>query len=337
MSELDHVAVFTRVVSAGGFSAGARRLGIPKSSASRSVKQLEQALGVQLLQRTTRRLRLTDAGQEYYERVVSALAGLDEARAAVMERQDTPRGVVRMAAPPDRWGLVLAPFIAQFIRAHPGIRIDLSLTSRDVDLVRDGFDLALKVGRLSDSSLMVRVVGSVDRGLFASADYLARRGALERLADLSAHDFIVCLGHEGARRVELQGPNGLERVRVDGPVASDDVTFMHEAVRFGMGVGLLPVSACVAHLGLVRVLPEYSEPGLTCSLVYPATRYMPQRVVLFRDALIEDLQQRLTDKLASGAHCDARTLQPPRKKPRASRTKREKAFLSRPRPTLRDS
>lgn len=331
MSELDHVAVFSRVVAAGGFSAGARQLGIPKSSASRSVKQLEQTLGVQLLQRTTRRLRLTDAGQEYYERVASALAGLEEARAAVMEHQDAPRGVVRMAAPPDRWGWILAPFITRFVQAHPGMRVDLSLTSRDVDLVRDGFDLALKVGRLADSSLTVRVVGSVDRGLFASESYLARRGVPKTLAELAAHEFVVCSSIANARRLELQGPDGVERVRVDGPIASDDTTFVFEAVRAGGGIGLLPVSACVAHLGLVRVLSDYSEPGLSCSLVYPASRYLPQRVVLFRDALIADLQQRMgceadgCEKAAGGARTK-----------RTTRAKRGTAFLSRPRATLRE-
>src|ERR1700754_1050504 len=148
MSDLNRIAVFAQVVSAGSFSAGARALGIPKSSASRSVRQLEEALGVRLLERTTRRLRLTEAGRGYYERVASALSGLNEARAAVMELQDSPKGTVRMAAPAAWGSWLLAPLIAQFVETYPEIHIDLSLTDGEVDLVRDGFDLALRMGRL---------------------------------------------------------------------------------------------------------------------------------------------------------------------------------------------
>jgi DNA-binding transcriptional LysR family regulator len=176
---LNRVAVFARVVEAGGFTPAARTLGVPKSSASRSVRQLEEALGVRLLQRTTRRLRLTSAGQAYYERVASALAGLEEARAAAAEAQDTPRGLVRLATPTEWGSWLIAPVVAEFVGRYPEIRIDVSFTSRDVDLVREGFDLALRVGRLKDSSLIVRTVGTVAGGLFASERYVARRGAPE--------------------------------------------------------------------------------------------------------------------------------------------------------------
>jgi DNA-binding transcriptional LysR family regulator len=287
MSDLNRIAVFARVVSSGSFSSGARALGIPKSSASRSVRQLEDALGVRLLERTTRRLRLTEAGREYYERVASALSGLDEARAAVMELQDTPKGTVRIAAPAAWGSWLLAPLIARFVETYPQIHIDLSLTDGDVDLVRDGFDLALRMGRLEDSSLIVRTIGSIDLGLFASEAYVARRGTPQRLADLAQHDVIVFRADGNGHRLRLQGPDGFETIAVRARVQTDALAFVHEGVRNGIGIGLLPVGTCTTHLRLVRVLPDFAEPGYTCSIVYPSSRHLPQRVTLLRDAVID--------------------------------------------------
>jgi DNA-binding transcriptional LysR family regulator len=308
MTDLNRIAVFAQVVTAGSFSAGARALGIPKSSASRSVRHLEDALGVRLLERTTRRLRLTEAGREYYERVAAALSGLNEARAAVMDLQDTPKGTIRMAAP-SAWGSwLLAPLVAQFVQTYPDIHIELSLTDGDVDLVRDGFDLALRMGRLEDSSLIVRTIGSVDRGLFASTTYLERRGTPERLADLAMHDVVafrgdrdrggnananangIGIGHGNGNghgeRLRLQGPDGLESITVRGRIETDAFSFVFESVRLGVGIGLLPLGGCVTHMRLVRVLPELIEPGYPVSVVYPSSRHLPQRVRLLRDALI---------------------------------------------------
>jgi DNA-binding transcriptional LysR family regulator len=302
--DLNRVAVFARVVETGGFTSAARALGIPKSSASRSVRQLEEALGARLLQRTTRRLRLTVAGQAYYDRVAGALAGLEEAKAAVASVQDVPRGVVRVAAPSD-WGTwFLAPIVADFVARYPDVRIDLSFTGRDVDLVREGFDLAIKMGRLRDSSLIVRTAGSLSGGLFASQRYLAVRGTPESVADLAAHDLIGYRKEGGVPKCQLEGPNGLESVTVNGPVVTDDLGFVLEAVRVGMGIGLLPISGCVEHLGLARVLPAYARSGLTCSVVYASSRYVPLRVALFRDALLEALEARLANPRGLGPQCD---------------------------------
>src|SRR5258708_18325501 len=140
--DLNAVATFVRVVERGGFTSAAASLGVPKSSVSRSVKRLEQELGVRLLQRTTRRLNLTEAGRAYYESVANALAGMDEARAAITDMQDTPRGTVRVTAPPDIGAILLAPIVARFVRKYPEVRVELSLTSRFVDLVHEGIDLA---------------------------------------------------------------------------------------------------------------------------------------------------------------------------------------------------
>lgn len=287
-TDLNLPATFVRVVQAGGFTAGAAALGIPKSSASRRVRQLEDELGVQLLHRTTRSLRLTDAGRDYFERVASALAGVDEARAAVTELQDVPKGLVRVAAPSDWASWMLAPAISRFIERWPDVRIDLSLTDRQVDLVRDGFDLALTTGPQPDSSLIVRTIGTQPRRLFASAAYLRAHGTPQTVDDAREHRFV--LQRPGpTNRLPLAQAGKVTWLTVTGPVATDDRAFSFEAVRAGMGIGVLAAGGCTEHLGLIPVLPEYTLPGFSVQLVYPASRHLPRRVALFKDALIEHL------------------------------------------------
>src|SRR5258708_17286374 len=170
------IRLFVRVVESRSVTAAAEALGREKSSVSRAVARLESDLGVRLLQRTTRKLALTDAGQAFYERVRTSVAGVDEAANAVRELGSEPRGVVRMTAPPDVDVLGLGEVIAEFVERHPAIQVDVSMSSRQVDLVAEGFDLALRAGRLMDSSLVARRIGSADLAMFASPQYLKRRG-----------------------------------------------------------------------------------------------------------------------------------------------------------------
>jgi DNA-binding transcriptional LysR family regulator len=286
--DLNAVATFVRVVDRGGFTSAAAALGVPKSSVSRSVKRLEQELGVRLLQRTTRRLSLTEAGRAYYERVSSSLAGMDEARAAIGLMQDAPRGVVRVTAPPDIGAILLAPIVARFVRKFPEVRAELSLTSRYVDLVQEGFDLALRMGKLSDSTLVARSLGSIDAGLYASKAYLARSGTPKKLADLEKHTCVLFRATNGRIRWQLEGPRGPESVEVSGPIVADDMTFLREAILAGGGIGFMPAPN-LRGANLVRVLPEYGMHGVPAHIVYPSARYVPQRVALLRDAFVEEI------------------------------------------------
>jgi DNA-binding transcriptional LysR family regulator len=287
-TDLNDISVFVRVIESGSFTAAARQLGVPKSSASRRVRQLEDTLGVQLLQRSTRHLRLTDAGREYYERVSSALAGVDEAHAAVAELQDRPRGTVRLVAPSEWSAWILAPIIAAFIELHPEIRVDLSLTDRQLDLLREGFDLGLVAGPLPDSSLIMRTIPAITCGLFASRGYLERYGTPDSVAELAQHAFVIRRPGP-TNRLSLTGPRGVETVVVTGRVSTDDRGFMHEAVRAGLGIGVLPRKGCATQMELESVLPDYALPGFAIHLVHPASRHVPQRVALFRDFLFEHL------------------------------------------------
>ncbi|MCC7123814.1 MAG: LysR family transcriptional regulator [Acidobacteria bacterium] len=307
-TDLNDIAVFVRVIEAGSFTAAARQLGVPKSSTSRRVRQLEDALGVQLLQRSTRHLGLTDAGREYYARVSSALAGVQEAHAAVAELQDRPRGTVRLVAPSEWSGWILAPIIAMFVEQYPDISIDLSLTDRQVDLLREGFDLGLVAGPLPDSSLVTRTIRTIDSGLFASQAYLDRHGVPTSVDDLAAHQFIVRRPGP-TNRLSITHAGGTDTIVVTGRVATDDRGFVYEAVRAGLGIGVLPRKGCAAHLGLVPVLPDHQLPGFPIHLIHPALRHVPQRVALFGDFLFAHLNpdgEGLCARAAAEAAADVR-------------------------------
>ena len=293
--DLNRAAIFVRVVEQGGFTAAARALSLPKSSVSRAVTLLEEDLGVRLLQRSTRTIRLTDAGAAFYDRSSRAIAAMDEAAAAVADMQGGLRGIIRTTAPVDTGVWLLEPLIARFVREHAGVHIDVVLTGRVVDMVDEGFDLALRAGWLRDTSLIARKVGHVEAGLFAAADYLARRGAPTRVADLAAHDCVTFRPIRGRATWTLAGPKGEERVEVGGPIGADDFSFIRVAVLSGAGIGPLPLflARTPGSASLVRVLPDRTTLGSPLHLVYPSARYLTHRVAAFRDFLLAELASAL--------------------------------------------
>lgn len=295
--DLDAMSAFARVVSVGSFTAAARELGLPKSSVSRTVARLEEQLGVRLLQRTTRRLHLTDAGQAYFAEIEPALRQLNDANRAAVRLGKEPRGVIRVTAPVDLGALALADIIAAFVRKYPRIHVDLSLSAKHVDLIAEGFDLAVRAAsRMDDSSLVARKVGSTALGLYASPDYLKRRGEPTTLAALAEHDCILFRGKNGRATWQLQGPQGEESLEVKGPVNVDEMLFVREAVQAGIGIGRLPTfplnDKCALGPQPIRVLPRYSVGGAGLYVVTSSLRNLPARVTLFRDALISELSAR---------------------------------------------
>ena len=293
--DLNHVEVFARVVEIESFTAAAKQLGLPKSSVSRTVTRLEDELGVRLLQRTTRKLHLTEAGQAYYERARVALGALDEAASAAMNLSAEPRGTVRLTAPGDMGIMNLGELVARFVRKYPLVHVDISLSSRFVDLIAEGFDLALRAGKLADSSLVARKIGSDTLGVYAAPAYLRRRGRPKTFADLANHDCVLFRGTHGKSDWQLTGPRGEERVTVRGPVNADEMAFVLQAVTAGVGVGLLPtisVRLAAAHGTLprpVRLLPEYSGGGANLNVVSPSARLPSAAVSVFRDFLVAEL------------------------------------------------
>ncbi len=290
--DLNRVAVFLRVVELQSFTAAAEALGLPKSSVSRSVARLEEELGVQLLQRTTRAVQLTDAGRLYFEEASRALAALENAQATLSQLDSRPQGAVRITAPVDLGAQVLAPLAARFARRTPGITLEFILTGRLVNLVEEGVDLAVRAGPLRDSSLISRRVNGLEAWIFASPAYLDARGTPASLQDLAGHDCVLFRPRRGQSEWTLLGPNGQTRVTVKGAMAADDFTFNREAVLAGAGIGLLPALHCeqdVARGRLVRLLSAYSGPSAPLHIVWPASRHVPKRVMVVREWLVKSL------------------------------------------------
>ena len=253
--------MFARVVEAESFTAAARDAGLPKSSVSRAIAALERDLAVRLIHRTTRRLQPTEAGRAYYDSVSRALAGIDEATAAVSEHQDTPRGTVRLTAPTDLGDRLLPPILVGFAARYPEVLVDVVLTQRFVDLVHEGIDLALRVGRLGDSRLVARPLGPVRAGVFASPRYLERRGAPRTVAALAGHECVLFQSSSGQAVWKLVGPRG-----GDGRGAGRDQRGRSphgpRGGGGGAGLALLPIVACAGRDGtdLRRVCAARAEP-----------------------------------------------------------------------------
>jgi len=285
-------------MKAGSFTAAARALGLPKSSVSRRVSALEQALRVRLLQRGTRKLVLTEAGRLYFEQAGTALGRLADANAAVIDMSQEVAGPIRFTAGGDSTGLI-AKLIAEFLGRYPKVQIEAVLTPRRVDLVGEGFDLALRSGPLIDSALIVRRLGRRDLALFASRGYLRRAGRPRRVGELSGHRFVLCGEPPQRHELRLTGPAGVETVKIDGPLVVHEFGFAADAIAAGVGIGLIPAAyfGFMAKSGLspaardlVRLLPDHSIPGTDLSLVSPPTAYEPTRVGLLRDFLAERMQ-----------------------------------------------
>jgi DNA-binding transcriptional LysR family regulator len=289
--DLNRAATFLRVVESGGFTAAATALGLPTSSVSRSVAKLEHDLGITLLERTTRRVSLTDAGRAYFERVRDALAGLDEANALALDAAREPHGLVRIAAPPD-FAPALAPVAAMFLRQYPRIQLELRVSARAADLVGDHADLGLAVGRLPDSSLLSRRIGEAPHQLYAAPAYVEARGKPRTVADLVRHDAVLLRG--GPVTWDLTGPRGPESVEVRGVVSGDHLGFVVAAAVSGLGIALLPSFTAAEPLesgALVAILPRHSSTVALQLLTYPG-RHLPHRVALLRDFLAEHLSTR---------------------------------------------
>src|SRR5882724_4907860 len=216
--DLNRVRLFVRVAEAGSFTGAARLSGLPTSSVSRAVAALERELAVRLIQRTTRRL-----------------PGMDEAAAAVSELQDAPRGRVRITAPADLGHWLLAPSLVRFATRYPEVQLEVSLTQRIVDLVHEGFDLALRVGTLADNRLVARALGLVRAGIFAAPRYLKRRGRPRSVAAVADHDCVLFRSVSGRAVWELVGPAGRQKVEVRGTVGADDNEFIRETAAAGQG------------------------------------------------------------------------------------------------------
>jgi DNA-binding transcriptional LysR family regulator len=286
--DLNAALVFVRVAQAGSFRGAARALGMPKSTVSRKVGELEERLGARLLLRTTRTLALTDAGAAFAEEAEAAIARLDAAEAAVAELQRAPRGRLRVTATVPLGQLFLAPIVAAFLEAYPGVELVLHLTDRPVDLVAERFDVALRAGALPDSSLIARLIGESSYRVVASADYLARNGMPGRPSDLTAHRCLRFIRPGAAARTTWpfgKGKRAIE-IPVGGAFASDDFVALRVAAEHGLGIARLPhliVHEAIRAGRLVSLLDADAAPPTPLHMVHVGGRHLPPRTRAFLD------------------------------------------------------
>nr|WP_207204109.1 LysR family transcriptional regulator [Pseudomonas sp. TH31] len=286
---------FITTVGENGFAAAARAMDVPRSKVSKQIQALEEAIGVQLLQRTTRSLHLTEAGAEYYDAARELIASLDEAEQRARDGVGELRGVLRINAPMSFGLRRLGPLIPAFHELHPNIELQLVLSDQQVDPVRGGFDVTLRIASLPDSSMIARLLAPAPRIMVASPAYLKRAGTPQEPRDLTAHQ---CLNYGYLQSgVSLQLSNGKEtqRVNVTGPLHANNGDLLAQAAEAGMGIALLPdfiVDEALAAGRLVPVLCEWQAPPITINAVYPSSRRVPQKTRTFIDFLLKELAPR---------------------------------------------
>jgi len=288
MSHLIEMEAFLVVVEEGTFTAAARRLGVTKSYASKLVVRLEDRLGVRLLQRTTRQLTLTEPGRAYFDRCSDAMRALNEAEAEAVELQTSPQGRLRINLPAAFATSYLAAPVAEFKTRYPELTVEAVLTDRKVDILSEGFDMAVRVGDLDDSSLIARRLASVDRSVFCSPSYLRRRGTPTRPEELVEHDCLLYAHHAVPTTWHFKGPGRNAAVEVSGKLVSNHAAMLVEAACQGLGLVFCPtffVAPALRDGRLQRVLPDWHFP-LSVSAVFPNARHIPAKVRIFVDFLV---------------------------------------------------
>jgi DNA-binding transcriptional LysR family regulator len=292
MADLDDIGLFVQVVRHGSFSQAGRRLGMPSNTVSRRILQLEEGLGVRLMQRSTRRLTLTDAGRTLYDRCAAAVDGLEQAAQDMVAGSRTPSGVVRVALPADWFDFYEMAWVSEFLDAHPLVQLDFVLSDATVDLIAEGVDVAFRGGTTRNPDYIVRQLLSGSTGLVASPAYLVAHGTPATLRDLAQHDCVTASRFRGPVTWRLQGPDGAEEdVMVTGRCMANTAQALRKATLAGLGIALLPrvADGDIAAGRLVPVLPQYRRSNQNLCVVYPSRRLLPLAVSAFIESVIEKL------------------------------------------------
>lgn len=302
MDIVSGMKIFVAVVDNGSFSTAADRLDISRAMASKSVAALEQHLGTRLLNRTTRRLSLTEAGRAFYERCLQILADIWEAEQVAGRMATEPGGTLKVTMPL-AYGLHrLGSVIAEYAKRYPRVKMNLSLSDRKVDLVEEGYDVAIRIGKLPESGLIARKLGTIHGVIVGAPDYLERHGRPVVPADLECH---MCLGYSLASQGDewrLQGPDGIVSVRSTGSIKADNGDMLRLAAVAGSGLILQPwfiVEEEVRVGRLERVLEAYTSEELGIYAVYPSRRYLSAKVRTFVDFVFEELEPRQQPDVSS--------------------------------------
>ena len=295
MNRFEELEAYVAVVDFQGFGNAADKLGIAKSMVSRRVSDLERRLGVQLLQRTTRRQSLTEAGREFYRRATQLLDDLNEAEQYVADTQCQLSGKIRLALPLGFGVSMLARPIADFISAHPDISIDVDLNDRQVDLIEENIDLAIRVADLDDSTLIARRLASVHFAVCASPDYLEQHGEPRHPADLSDHEVLVYSNVAPGVQWSYQAAGKVVKPRIDYHLSANNGEFLAAIACQGKAIVNGPLALLAGHIQrgeLLPILQQYQRPAVGMYAVYPPGRLVSRRVRALSDALYEYFRDR---------------------------------------------
>src|SRR5580704_17590145 len=283
--------VFARVAQTGSFTTAAAGLGMPKSTVSRKVTELEARLKARLLNRTTRKVSLTDVGRTYFDYCARIAGEIEDAERAVNDLQEVPRGVLRLTTGPNV--AFLGPILNDYLARYPEVRIEVFCTGRTVDLIEERFDLAIRAGALGDSTLVARSLGRVRWFLVGTPAYLKKHGRPRSIDDLKRHDCILFGTSPGGAALRLQRGDKTAQVAPPARLIVNDFDLVHSAALAGLGLALLPAYVCLDDIRgkrLERVLRDWEAPSVPVHVVYPSARYISPKVKTF----VDHLQERTT-------------------------------------------
>ena len=288
MTAISDLDIFARVARTGNMSAAGREMGLSPAVVSKRISLLEDRLGARLFQRTTRQLTLTETGEGYFKRVVDILSLVEEAEDYVSRRNTKPRGTLKVSVPTSFCRLHIAPHLPAFLAKYPDIELDIHMSDHFVDIIREGFDVAIRIGELEDSSLVARKLATENRVICAAPLYLEKAGIPRQLADLESHNCLTA----GAQDVwRLAGPDGPQELRVKGNIRSNSADFVRSALLQGLGIALRAVWDVGPEIerGELRViLPEYTGSAKNgIYAVYSCREFMPAKVNAFIEFLAD--------------------------------------------------
>ncbi len=290
MDRFKLMKLFVRIVETGSFSAVARELEMLQPSVSKHMNMLEQSLGVRLLNRTTRKISLTDAGREYFERCQRIIDDVNELETEVLGLQNKPTGTLRISSPVAFGQIYMLPLLLAFRNQYEGMGVDLSLDDRYADLVQEGFDVAIRFGELEDSQLVARHIGSSARVCVASTSYLSKHGVPQAPNELKNHNCITYT-HLFSSVWPFRDAKGLVSIKVGGNFRANSGYAIRDAVMNDVGIALVPallVKEEIESGTLVSILNDYAPDPIRISAVYPSTRLIPRKVKLFVDFIKDE-------------------------------------------------
>jgi len=288
--DLEGMHIFARVAEAKSFSEAARRLRISKSVVSKHVDRLEKSIGVRLLNRTTRSVSLTEVGQQFYQRCADIVSAVEDAERIAMHLQSDARGTLKVATPVSFGTFNIASELPLLRERHPELAVDLTLTSRVVSLIDEGYDMAVLIDQAPSPGVVARTIAPIERSICASPQYLARHGTPDSLEALKRHECVVFTGPGSGRKWHLRGPQGELWTSVHGAMCMNNLNAIRTAVLAHGGIGLLPhylVGADLREGRLVALLPEFPPVSANMCAVYPAQRHLSPKVRVFVEFLIE--------------------------------------------------